>query len=127
MDEFITIKTYPDHIRLMTERIYLETNGIQCKLKNEHIGLMNSKLASAIGGIELQVEAQEFERACNLMVAKGYLASHPNHHEEKNSGIVVWGANWPLLKSLRPEQRIIVIMAVIFSSILIGYYLLFVP
>lgn len=59
----ITIKTYRDVPEANVDKGYLESQGIECYLKNEEIVAANWLYSQAVGGIELQVAEKNVKQA----------------------------------------------------------------
>ena len=63
----ITINTYRDVIDANLDKGYLESQGIECHLKNENVVAANWLYSQAVGGIELQVEEAKAKEALEYL------------------------------------------------------------
>ena len=63
----ITIKTYSNPEEANIDKGHLESNGIKCFLKNESFLNARPILNNAVGGIQLQVNEENAEKASKLL------------------------------------------------------------
>ncbi len=73
MEKFITVKTftYQNELSIILGR--LESEGIECFVKDEFAVQVTSFYSNAIGGIKLQVRESDLEKAIEIMKEGGYL------------------------------------------------------
>lgn len=64
--KLVTIKTFTDTPEANIIKGHLESEGIKCFLKNENIVNADLALSTAVGGVELQVEEGDRERALEI-------------------------------------------------------------
>ena len=67
MEELITIKTYTYPHEVYVERGKLESEGIQTFLKDEATVQVYNFYSNAVGGVKLQVFADDAERAIAIL------------------------------------------------------------
>src|SRR4051794_23259584 len=72
MDEFITVKTFyfPNDASILMA--HLESEGIECRLKDGLTIQVNPLYSNAIGGVKLQVRQTNFTRAVEILEESGY-------------------------------------------------------
>ena len=71
MDELVTIRTFSSSIEFELVKSYLESYEIECYGKDEIIN--RAYLASANGGVKLQVRKEQVDEAVRLLMSGGYL------------------------------------------------------
>ncbi len=79
MNGFVTIKTYVFPHELFIDRSKLESNGIECFVRDELTVQVHNFYSQAVGGIRLQVRPQDVERA------KEILTEYPDIKTEKET------------------------------------------
>jgi len=67
----LLVRTWPHELAM--PRATLESHGIITRTLNEHTALVNPFYSNAIGGVELQVSDDDFEKAASLLLTGGYL------------------------------------------------------
>lgn len=72
MAEFVTIKVFNFHNDLYIAKSFLESEGIECLIKDELINQVYPLGANAIGGIKLQVISDQAEEAIRLLIEGGF-------------------------------------------------------
>lgn len=70
--DLITIKTYDYPAQLAIAKSYLESEGVQCFIKDELISQSCTIFTGASGGVKLQVEAANVESAIQLLINGGF-------------------------------------------------------
>lgn len=83
MQEFITVKIFNFHNDLHIAKSYLESEGIECFVKDEYINLVNPFYTNATGGIKLQVMSDQAEEAVRLLIEGGF-AKQEDYNVPKN-------------------------------------------
>lgn len=71
--ELITVKTFWTSYEANIVKSYLESEGIECLLKDELTINADPLLTNAIGGIKLQVPSSQYEKAYHLLDERGYI------------------------------------------------------
>jgi hypothetical protein len=122
MDSLVTIYasySLPD-VAILKGR--LENDGIHCYIKDEYVMQTNSAISNGIGGVKLQVKADDVEKALPILKELGYF-----EEEKKQSKIVQTvdrlTSGIPLLNRIDAEQRII---ALVFAIIAIVFIVMFI-
>jgi hypothetical protein len=77
---WITVATYWQSEEAHLARIRLESEDIPCVIQDEQLGALGTFFASMIGGIKVQVPAEDAERASRL------LESPPNRDADPGTG-----------------------------------------
>lgn len=126
MSDFVTVLTmsYPQQLYIIKGR--LESEGIQCFIKDELTVQSNNFWSNAVGGVKLQVQNQDVERAVALLTELGYIKDEPiqvdllTKLDAKTSGI-------PLLKKTNIVNRIIILTIVAITVITTLCYFILKP
>ena len=63
----VTVAAFSHVIEADFAKSRLEADGIWCSLADEHIVIMNWMYSNAVGGVKLQVEESNLERAQQLL------------------------------------------------------------
>jgi len=71
MGNFVTIRTFENSADLDIVKSYLESFGIQCFIKDEFAN--RTYIPSAVGGIKLQVQQSDLEKAVEHLLDGGFL------------------------------------------------------
>jgi len=108
MDTFVTVLTvqYPQQLWIIKGR--LESEGIQCFVKDELTVQAYNLYSNAVGGVKLQVQKQDVERAVEILTDLGYIKEEPikpdllTQINEKKASI-------PFLKKVNVGQAIIIV------------------
>lgn len=66
-EEFITVANFSHPTEADPVVAWLESEGIECFLTNEHTVTMNWLYSNAIGGVEVQVKVADVERANEIL------------------------------------------------------------
>ncbi|MCE3227695.1 MAG: hypothetical protein K0S32_2246 [Bacteroidetes bacterium] len=66
-DTFITLVTYTYNTEAVVLVAKLEAEGIKCFLKNEHLLSTQQFLSNAVGGLDVQVSQEDFEKAKQIL------------------------------------------------------------
>lgn len=81
--EYHTLKTFWLSHEAITVKSYLESEDIDCYLKDELTINADPLLSNAIGGVKLQVSELDFARAYKLLKEKGYFDKEEVHILDK--------------------------------------------
>ena len=65
--QFVTVKTFTYVTEASVLKAKLESEGINCFLKNEHLLSTQQFLSNAIGGLDVQVLESDLPRALNVL------------------------------------------------------------
>jgi hypothetical protein len=109
--------TYPYELAILRSR--LESENIECFVKDELTVQVNPFYSNAIGGIKLQVRESDLQRAIVILKETRYL----DDVEIKPSKLTVKLNNWtlriPFLKRLQLEFRLIIIVTFLITLTII--------
>jgi hypothetical protein len=72
-DSYITILTFTYPYEFAIVRGRLESEGIECFVKDELTVQVNPFYSNAIGGIKLQVRKRDWEQALKILTETGYI------------------------------------------------------
>ncbi len=78
MNELITILTFTYIHELAVAQGLLESEGVETFLKDEFVASVNPLYSNAIGGIKLQVNADDVERATIILREAGFIKEENN-------------------------------------------------
>ena len=116
-DNFVTIKTFTYSHEISIVRGRLEAEDIECAVQDELMAQINPFYSNAIGGVKLQVRESDLERAIEILEESGYKVDDDNIPSPFFIKLDAATSGIPLLKDLRVEFRLLVIVAVL---VLIG-------
>ncbi len=124
MDKLVTVATftYPSEAVVIKGR--LESEGIDCFMKDEMTAQVHNFISNAIGGVKLQVRQSDAIRATEILKEAGYLDESDNGHSDFRTNIESITARIPLLKHLRIELRMAIFILVFLAVLLFIIYLL---
>jgi hypothetical protein len=111
MDNPVTIRsyTYPTEAAIMRSR--MESEGITCFLKNELSIQINPFYSNALGGVELQVDESDVERAQEILdAAEEHASQAPAIGEEENQAGEIACQSCGALQSERRSYSVLVFM-----------------
>ena len=70
--EFITVKVFNFQNDLHLTKSFLESEGIECFVQDELVNQVYPLGTNALGGIKLQVPAEQVEKAVQLLIEGGF-------------------------------------------------------
>ncbi len=107
MEDFVTIMTvtYPHEVAVIKAR--LESEGIDCYLKDEMSVQVYNLASNAMGGVKLQVREKDREDALTILQEAGYLKEEI--HEPLEFSIPVDG----FFSSLHKNRKKIIIAVIL--------------
>lgn len=126
MDTFVTVLTVSLPQQLWIIKGRLESEGIQCFVKDELTVQAYNLYSNAVGGVKLQVPEEDVEQAREILTELGYIKEEPvtvdllTRIDAKTSFI-------PFLKSVNVINRIIIITLVLVALIVTVLYQIFKP
>lgn len=65
--QLITVCTFSDITEAYIVKGRLENEGVPCYIMDENVSVLRPSLALALGGIKLQVEASQVEKALAIL------------------------------------------------------------
>lgn len=127
MNSLITIATfrYPHDAYVIKGK--LESEGVRVFLKDELTIQTYNFISNAVGGIKMQVEASEYERAASILKTIDSVHLEEIEVEEKNSVLQDLLAKSPLLTNKRFEIRLLIHAALVLFSLAIPIIFLLQP
>lgn len=128
MSKLVTIRAFIHLYELDMARTYLESHGIDCFVKDELTVQTYHWYSNAIGGIKLQVNEEDAQRAIALLISAGYLNQKDIEPVQAESKWRQFASNVPLIGKWRPEYRIsfligsfvVVLMTVVYFAFFYG-------
>ena len=123
MQKFITIKTFTYAYELAVLKGRLESEGIQCFIKNENFSQIASLYSNAIGGVQLQVLEKDIPEAIEILKEGDYLnekdyTALKNYHAEISAPPIEHKLKWFV------EYKGIIIAALLLAMAFFIWYLL---
>jgi hypothetical protein len=126
MDKWVTVLTTILPQQLWIIRGRLESEGIECFIKDELTIQSYNLYSNSVGGVKLQVLEKDQQRAVELLVELGYLKDEPVRPDlltvldEKT-------ANFFLLNRLTIGKRVIILLVLAISMFVSILYFVFKP
>lgn len=113
MAELQTLMTFTLPTDMAIIKTKLESENIVCHVKNELHVQVDNFASNAIGGIELQVFAEDYLRARLIAEQAGYV-----FEKDENEWINDLTKEIPVIKSLPQESKLLVLSAIILFIII---------
>lgn len=109
-NQFVTIKTFthPNEAAVIVSR--LESEGIECFLKDGLTAQINPFYSNAIGGVKLQVRNNTVERAIEILIDGGYSPDEEPKLSPLYQKADTITSKIPFLKNTRLEVRLAIII-----------------
>lgn len=127
MAKIVTIATFTLPTQLSIVKGRLETEGIKCFVKDELTVQTNNFYSNAIGGIKLQVFVYDFDEATRILTELGYLKQDDFQKDSFWNKMDRLTNKTPLLKRVRIELRLLIILGISVFFIITLLYFLFSP
>ncbi len=127
MDEFLTIKTFTFPYEAEIVKGRLQSEGIECYLKDEMTVQIISLYSNAIGGIKLQVKQSDIPKAIEILKETGYLTDkdfQPPTYLQRFYNITSY---IPFFKKLTIGNRVLTLAGIIIIITAIIYYFATLP
>jgi len=127
MYKIVTIATftYPSEIAIIKGR--LESDGIECFVKDELTVQVNNFYSNAIGGIKLQVRQNDVEQALIILKNLGYIKKGVQKKQGFWTRFNDFSKNIPFIKHQSPEIRLFLLTAFILIALSPVVYLMASP
>ncbi len=123
MSQFITILSLPQPQQLHIIKGRLESEGIECFIKDELTIQANPLISNAVGGVKLQVKEEDVEAALKILDSEGY-QRYQDDTVNPYQGLQDFADKIPFLKGVRFELRLIILVVIVIAVVyLIGYFL----
>ena len=104
---------------LASVKTLLESENIDCQVKDELTAQVYTLSSNALGGIKLLVHPSEIDRARLILNESPYLVDS-QHENDFLKKIAKLTENIPILKSLRVELRLLILATVFFGILVFG-------
>jgi hypothetical protein len=127
LDNFVTLKTFTYPYELAILRGRLEYEGIECFVKDEFSVQVNPFYSNAIDGVKLQVKQSDIENAIKILKANGYTVDEDVQPYKLYGKLDNVTSKFPLIKNLRLEFRLMIIIAIIVGFLAYLFFLLTTP
>ncbi len=116
-DKFITVLTftYPQEVAIVRGR--LESEGIECFVKDEFMAQVYHFYSAAIGGVKLQVKESDLAKAVEILKEAGYIKDSDLQPPTFMTNLHRITAKIPLIGKLKLELRLIVMMFIFIGLI----------
>lgn len=98
----------------------LQSEGVEVFIKDEMTAQVHNFYSNAIGGVKLQVRESDVDIAHRILVQSGYIKEKPTN---SNKWLVKFDnltCKWPIIRSLPIEFRIVVLAAIVISSLVLS-------
>jgi hypothetical protein len=118
MNNWITIIRVDLPIDAQLIRSTLEMEGIEVSIPDEYTTDVAPFCAQAIGGIRIQVTAEDFDQAHNILTENGYLKAESTAENKVLKWINQKTLQLPIIKYWRSEVRILSFVIVILALII---------
>jgi hypothetical protein len=121
MEPYVTVATFMLPTELAVARGLLESEGIDCRTLDEFTVQVHNLYSQAIGGVKLQVPAEEAEHARALLREGGFLFDAAVPEEDHTwQRFLEWTGRVPLLRRLElPMARLMVLVALLLALVLV--------
>lgn len=120
MDNFITLATFTYPSEMVAIRGRLESEGIECYVKDELTVQIYNFYSNAIGGIRLEVRQSDYETARQILVETGFLREEIEEPSKFWAFVDERTKNLPLIKNARLELRLLIVSGLLLASVLLG-------
>lgn len=119
MNDWVTIITftYPPQAVVLKGR--LESEGIECYLKDELTAQVNPFYSNAVGGVKLQVRQEDMDSAITILKELGYPVDDDESYETSVKKIVRFTQKIPVINKLPIEKRYTVLLLGVVMVLLI--------
>ncbi len=120
MENLITVISFtlPHHAHFAKGK--LQSEGVEVFLKDEMTAQVHNFYSNAIGGVKLQVRESDVAIAHHILVQWGYIKEQTN---KPNKGLIMFDnltCQWPIIGPLPIEFRIVVLAAIVISSLVLS-------
>lgn len=105
----------------------LEADGIECRVLDELTVQVNPFYSNAIGGIKLQVKESDIQKAIEILKEGGYIKDEDLQAPKSQMKLDNATSKIPLLKNLRFELRLMIIITVLIAIIATVIYFATLP
>jgi putative signal transducing protein len=126
MSQYVTILSipYPQQVYIIKGR--LESEGIECFVKDELTVQTNPVWSYAVGGVKLQVKEEDVEAATKILEAEGYL-NNQNAEVNPYKKLESFADKLPFFKKVRFEVRLVAYIVMVITVVYLLIYFITLP
>jgi len=121
----VAIFTYPSEMAIA--RSFLESNNIECFVKDELTIQVHNFYSNAIGGIKMQVKQQDFKKARHLLLQRGFIKDENVDHNGLLPKLDALTSKIPLIGSLSFPSKMISLFVMLLSMVIIPALYFIIP
>jgi hypothetical protein len=118
VNKWITIIKVDLPVDAQLIRSILEMEGIDASIPDEYTADVAPFYSQAIGGIRIQVTAEDFDQAYSILTENGYLKAEPTAENKVLKWINQKTLQLPLIKHWRSEVRILIFSITVLALII---------
>jgi len=126
MSAFVTVLSLPHPQQVYIIKARLESEGIECFIKDELTIQTDPFLSNAIGGIKLQVKEEDVADAVKILDAEGY-QKYRDDNTNPYQGLQDFADKIPFFKKVRFEIRLGVLVLMLIVVVYLLIYFLTLP
>ncbi|SRX75344.1 putative signal transducing protein [Aequorivita antarctica] len=130
MNHFQTVAVFTYPTDLFVAKSFLESHEIECFVRDEMTIQVHNFYSNAIGGIKLEVNTEDYEKARCLLIQHGFIEEEEIAAESENNWIFKLDkitSTVPVIKSLSFSTRAIILFILVLLLITIPAYFLSLP
>jgi len=126
MSQLVTILSipYPQQVYIIKGR--LESEGIECYIKDELTVQTNPVYSYAVGGVKIQVKEEDVAGAMKILEEEGYV-NKQYREEDPYREIELFANKLPFFKKIRFEVRLVIWIFILITVIYLAIYFLMPP
>ena len=120
MENLITVISFTLPHDAHFAKAKLQSEGVEVFIKDEMTAQVHNFYSNAIGGVKLQVRESDVAIAHQILVQSGYIKGQT---KKSNKGLVIFDNltyNWPIIGPLPIEFRIVILAAIVISSLVLS-------
>lgn len=119
MDSYKLLAVFNYAHELVSVKALLESENIDCQVKDELTVQVQNFVSNAVGGIKLLVHQSNMEKARNILAGNPFLIGATNENIFLKK-LAKKTDNIALLKSLKVELRLLILAAIFFGILVFG-------
>src|SRR4051812_21631861 len=124
MDNFVTIKTFNYSNEVAIIRARLESEGIECFIKDELTIQLNPFYSNTIGGVKLQVRQHDVPLAIEILKDTGYLSTEVEQPSLAEKRIARITSVIPFINKLPIIFRLLIVGGLAAAIVVVVIYLM---
>jgi Putative prokaryotic signal transducing protein len=121
MSQFVTILSLPQPQQVYIIKGRLESEGIECFIKDELTVQTNPVYSYAVGGVKLQVKEEDVAGAMKILEEEGYI-NKQDQEADPYRWMELLADKLPFFKKMRFEVRLIIWVFILVSVIYLVIY-----